>query len=134
MSEVYEYVIIRDSQKMYSPKYCPTCGYIEEDNPPFCIGKCSICGHLYIKTHNTQSNRNNSEGKCWCECLVISGFIEKVEDYPEYYRKCLKETIGELEIIGISCDDCKKKTECEDGGTNVEAIKSTICYCIDLVL
>lgn len=134
MSEVYEYVIIENGQRIDSPKNCFVCKSLKEDNPSFCIRKCNVCGHVYIITHDTQDTKKTTEGKCWCECLVIAGFIEKEEDYPEYYRKCLKETIGEFEKIGISCDDCIRKTECEDGGTNVEAIKETICYCIDLVL
>jgi len=134
MSEVYEYVIIENGQRIYSPENCFVCENIRENKPSFCVGKCSICGHYYIISHDTQHTKKTTEGKCWCECLEIAGFIEKVEDYSEYYKKCLMGTIGEFERIGISCDDCKRKTECEDGGTDVEEIKETIGYCINLVL
>lgn len=134
MSEVYEYVIIENGQRIDSPERCFVCKSIKENNPSFCIKKCSICDHWYVVSHDTQDTKKTTEGKCWCECLVIAGFIKKVEDYPEYYKKCLKEIIGEFEKIGVSCDLCKRKKECEDGGTNTEEIKNTRGYCEDFVV
>ena len=60
---------------------------------------------------------------CWCKALVEQGYIDKQEDFPEYVKECLLENIGDFEIISLSCDNSKRKEECEDGGTNTDDIK-----------
>ena len=97
------------------------------------VGVCRICGHLYERISNTQ-DVHKVAGQCWCEGLVRSGFLEEVEDYPEFWKKCLLDSLPRLERIGINCEDCKKKKECEDGGTNINFIIENGGYCEDIIL
>lgn len=130
--EVYKYVILPNGQKISSPKNCVVCKAVKKDHF-FSRRKCSICGHLYYDVSNTQDI--GLQGKCWCKVLVLRKLINKREDYPEFWKKCLLDSLKNLEkIVGITCNDCKGKKACEDGGTNTQDIKDTTGFCEDIIL
>ena len=129
--EVYDFVFLPDGQKLYKPEICPSCQSIITKCSLLNVSVCNICGHLYEESSNTQ---DRDLGQCWCEGLVRNGYIEKVEDYKEFFKKCLLDSLPSLERIGVTCKDCKCKKECEDGGTDIKGIIQTIGCCIDVIL
>lgn len=131
LGEVYDFIFLPDGQKLYSPKHCGECDYVRDNNHPLNIRKCPVCGHLTRETFDTA---DKVEINCWCGGLLKYGYIEKEEDYPEFYKKCLIDSLHQIEKIGISCKMCKKRKSCEDGGTNVHEIINTKGYCEDVVL
>lgn len=132
LSEVYEYIFLPDGRRIVAPSKCITCAEIKEDEPSCMI--CLFCGHAYYKIAYNTERIHFLQGKCWCYILIRDKMIDKAEDYPDFYKECLIDSLPMIEKIGITCDLCKKKDACEDGGTNVFEIMNIKGYCEDVVL
>ena len=130
LSEVYDFIFSLDGQKIVKPEFCDSCIFIKETYQDYLYRVCNVCGHLYLVSNIT----TEKEVGCWCRCLLKRGYIKKLEDYKEFYKKCLLDSIPRLERVGITCNSCKCKKECEDGGTNTKEIITVIGCCEDIIL
>jgi len=133
ISEVYDFVYLPDGRRIVAPSKCITCTEIKVDEPFSCI-ICPFCGHAYYSIGYNTERVHTLQGKCWCYILTRDKIIDKPEGYLELWKKCLLASIGVLEHIGLTCDNCKNQRNCEDGGTNTLAIIETIGCCINWVL